>query len=202
MLVLASASGVRRRLLHNAGIAFEVDAADIDEGALKDRLGASGSSVREIAAELAAAKAREISRRRPADMVIGADQILALETPAAPGGEEAFDKPDGMAGARHHLQRLRGQAHDLHSAVCLARGGEVIWCHLESPRLTMRDVSDDFIEAYLAQSGEAILSSVGAYLLEETGVQLFDDISGDYFSILGLPLLPLLAVLRQHGLAA
>ncbi len=199
MLVLASASGVRRRLLFNAGIEFEVDAADIDEGAVKMRLGAAGTNIGGIASELAAAKALAVSHRRPGKLIIGADQILALETPQ---GEEAFDKPDGIAGARRHIQRLRGRTHILYSAVCLARDGTVIWHHLQSPRLTMRDVSDDFIEDYLARSGETIFGSVGAYLLEETGVQLFDEISGDYFSILGLPLLPLLAVLRQHGLAA
>ncbi len=199
MLVLASASGVRRRLLFKAGIEFEVDAADIDEGAVKVRLGTAGTSIGGIAAELAAAKALAVSRRRPGELIIGADQILALETPQ---GEDAFDKPDGIAGARRHIQRLRGRVHILHSAVCLARDDVVIWRHLQSPRLTMRDVSDDFIEDYLARAGETILGSVGAYLLEETGVQLFDEISGDYFSILGLPLLPLLAVLRQHGLAA
>lgn len=192
MLVLASQSAVRRRLLANAGVAFEVEAAAVDEAALKARLGAAGASVEEIAAELAAAKALKISRRRPGDLVIGADQILAC-------AGEMFDKPDGLAGARDHLERLRGRAHVLHGALCLARDGEVIWRHLAAPRLSMRDLSDEFIAAYLGRCGESILGSVGAYRLEELGVQLFDDISGDYFAVLGLALLPLLAVLRQHG---
>jgi len=191
-LVLASQSAVRRQVLANAGLHFEIEAAGVNETAIKQRLIAAGTGAGEIAAALAAEKACSISDRRPEDLVIGADQILAC-------GPDLFDKPEGMAGARNHLQRLRGQTHQLHSAVCLARGGEVIWQHLEVPRLTMRDFSDAELEAYLAHSGDEILNSVGAYRLEDIGVQLFADISGDYFSILGLPLLPLLAVLREHG---
>jgi septum formation protein len=192
ILVLASQSAVRRQVLTNAGLCFEVEAADVDETAIKQKLTATGAEAGEIAAALAAEKARTISGRRSGDLVIGADQILAC-------GADLFDKPEGIAGARQHLQRLRGQTHQLHSAVCLARAGEVLWQHLEVPRLTMRDFSDAELEAYLAHSGDGILSSVGAYRLEDIGVQLFADIAGDYFSILGLPLLPLLAVLRQHG---
>jgi len=191
-LVLASQSAVRRQVLTNAGLHFDVEAADVDETATKRTLTTTGAEAGEIAAALAAEKARTISAGRPGDLVIGADQILAC-------GSDLFDKPEGMAGARQHLQRLRGQTHQLHSAICLARAGEVIWQHMEIPCLTMRDFSDDELEAYLAHSGDEILGSVGAYRLEDIGVQLFAEISGDYFSILGLPLLPLLAVLRQHG---
>jgi len=200
-LVLASQSAVRKKLLENAGLTFAVEAAHIDEAAVKDRLrakgvngvgGVKGGGVAEIAAELAAAKALKISGARPGDLVIGADQILAC-------GDDVFDKPDGRDGARRHLQALRGRAHYLHSAACLARDGAIIWQELHSPCLTMRDLSDAFIEDYLDRAGDGILNSVGAYLLEGLGVQLFTDIKGDYFSILGLPLLPLLAVLRQHG---
>jgi septum formation protein len=192
MLVLASQSGVRRQLLDGAGLSFEVEAAGLDEAVIKNRLSAINAEAADIAVELAAEKALIISRRRPADLVIGADQILAC-------GAEIFDKPADLAGARRHLQRLRGRTHFLHCAACLARDGEVIWRHLQSPRLTMRDFSDDFITAYLDRCGATILSSVGAYRLEDLGVQLFAEISGDYFSVLGLPLLPLLAILRQHG---
>jgi septum formation protein len=194
-LVLASGSVVRARLLKNAGLDFSIDVADVDEASIKTGMQAKGAPANDIAAALAEQKARAVSRRQPGAYVIGADQILEL-------GPGIFDKPANMATARNHLQRLRGQPHCLVTAVCVMRDDEVVWQHVAVPRLTMRDFSDDFLEEYLAASGEKILSSVGAYLLEDRGAQLFSDIEGDYFSILGLPLLPLLAFLRGQGIGA
>lgn len=191
-LILASGSGVRKRLLENAGLEFTVDVAAVDEATVKESMQAEGAAARDIADTLAELKAMRISRRHPDALVIGADQILGL-------GREMFDKPDGMDGARRHLQRLRGQEHRLVTAACIVLGGQPIWRHVEIPRLVMRNFSDEFLEDYLDRSGDKILSSVGAYLLEDRGAQLFAKIDGDYFSILGLPLLPLLDFLRGHG---
>ena len=146
----------------------------------------------EAALILAYAKAEFVARSAPDALVIGADQLLVCD-------EAWFDKPPDIAAARTHLQRLRGRRHELVTALVCHRGGQRIWQHVAKPRLTMRDFSDAFLESYLAAEGEALLSSVGAYRLEGHGAQLFDAIEGDQPAILGLPLLPLLGFLRQHG---
>lgn len=193
-LVLASGSRSRRQILEAAGVAFAVDPADVDERAIREALQADANAVdsADVAEVLARAKAETVSRRRPAALVIGADQILAL-------GNEIFEKPHGLDGARAHLSRLRGCAHQLHCAVALAERGEVVWSHIDTADLTMRAFSPAFLDQYLARAGSIVCESVGAYQLEGLGVQLFERIDGDYFTILGLPLLPLLAELRTRG---
>jgi septum formation protein len=189
-LILASASSSRRSLLEKAGVEFAVMPADIDETAVKDQARERGASAGEAAFLLAELKARAIADKFPDALVIGADQLLVCDG-------EWFDKPPNMAGARMHLRKLRGKAHVLETAVVCQRGGERAWYHVSRPRLTMRMFSDAYLEAYLASERDAVLGSVGAYRLEGRGVQLFEDIEGDFFAILGLPLLPLLAFLRQ-----
>jgi len=190
-LILASASASRAAMLRGAGLDFEILPARIDEDEIKLALKADGAKVRDAATALAELKAHRVSQNAGADFVIAADSMLDC-------GGEWFDKPADMAAARLQLQALRGKTHDLVSAVVLARGGSVIWRHAEAARLTMRDFSDGFLDAYLAQAGEAVLSSVGCYQLEGLGVQLFSRIQGDFFTILGLPLLPLLDILREN----
>lgn len=191
-VVLASASAARRDLLAGAGIAFTVDPALVDEAAVKDAMAAEGASAEDAAIALAHMKAQRISRRHAGVLVIGADQILDLEG-------TWFDKPADMNHARDSLLALRGRAHNLATAACICRDGERIWHHVETPKLTMRDFSDGFLDNYLEDAGEGILSSVGAYRLEGNGVQLFARIEGSHFTILGLPLLALLDVLRANG---
>ena len=164
----------------------------MDEAAIKESAQAEGIPPEDAAMLLAEAKARRVARRHPEALVIGADQMLVCEG-------RWFDKPVGMDGAREHLRALRGRPHELVSAMVCWRGGARIWQHVARPRLTMRDFSDEFLEAYLAAEGEAVLTSVGAYRLEGPGVQLFSRIEGEHSAILGLPLLPLLGFLRQHG---
>jgi septum formation protein len=192
-LILASGSTARRQMLQAAGLAFEVDAPRVDEEAAKASLRAGGLKPRDQADALAELKALSVSRQRP-DFVIGADQMLAL-------GAEVFDKPKSAAEAREHLLRLRGQTHELITAAVVAREGAVIWRHIDTPKLKMRAFSDAFLDDYLARAGDDVLRSVGAYQLEGLGAQLFERVEGDYFSVLGLPLLPLLAFLREHGIA-
>jgi septum formation protein len=192
-LVLASASPTRALLLAAAGLGFAVEAAGIDEAAVKRRFAAARASAGDCALALAAEKARSVSQRRPAAFVIGADQLLAR-------GGEWFDKPADLASARAQLKRLCGKTHELATAVCVMRGGEPLWSHLSRPRLTMRVLDDAFLDAYLAAEGEAVLGSVGAYRLEGRGVQLFARIEGDHFAILGLPLIELLGFLRERGM--
>lgn len=191
-LVLASASAARRALLEAAGLRFEAIAAAVDEASIKESARAEGIPAADAALMLAEAKARRVAQRRPEALVIGCDQILVL-------GDRWFDKPEGPAGARAHLRALRGHSHLLVTAVLLWRGGERIWQHVATPRLAMRPVSDAFLDAYLALEGERVTESVGAYRLEGPGVQLFDRVEGEHAAILGLPLLPLLGFLRQHG---
>ena len=190
-LILASGSAIRRKVLEAAGVAFEVDVPRVDEEAAKASLRRDGLKPRDQADALAALKALSVSQRREG-LVIGADQMLAIEG-------VTLDKPKDRAEARSHLMRLRGKSHELLCAAVIARGGEVIWRHVETPRLRMREFSDAFLEDYLDRGGEALLSSVGAYQLEGLGAHLFERVDGDYFSVLGLPLLPLLAFLREHG---
>lgn len=193
-LVLASGSQSRRRMLEAAGLAFEIDPPHTDEEAAKASLRAAGLKPRDQADALAELKALSVSRRRPG-FVIGADQMLAIEG-------DVLDKPKGLDEARGHLRRMRGKTHELLTAAVVARDGAIIWRHVDTPRLLMREFSDDFIEDYLKSAGPAVLASVGAYQLEGLGAQLFARVEGDFFSVLGLPLLPLLAFLREHGIVA
>jgi septum formation protein len=198
-IILASGSRIRRQLLANAGLtALEVIPADIDEAEIRAGLLAESDCIEPdmVAGVLARAKAEAVSLANRDALVIGADQVLAL-------GSRLFEKPSDIAQARDHLTRLRGRTHELYSAVVIAEAGEAVWGMVEGARLTMRAFSDDFLDAYLARAGDAPLTSVGAYELEGLGMQLFDRIEGDYFTILGLPLLPLLNELRaREALAA
>lgn len=190
--MLASASAARRRLLAQAGIAAEPALARLDEAEIKRSLGAAGASPRELAVALAELKAESVSRRRPGALVIGADQVLVA-------GDRVFDKPADRAEARAQLRALAGGEHRLVSAVAVALDGKAIWRHVGDARLRMRAIADASLEAYLEAVGEAALASVGAYQLEGPGAQLIAEVEGDYFTVLGLPLLPLLAFLREHG---
>ncbi|RAK59419.1 septum formation protein Maf [Phenylobacterium hankyongense] len=189
-VVLASKSAARRAVLAGAGVPFEVAVAGVDEEAVKASLLADGATPREIADALAELKAIRVSRSR-ADFVIGADQTLELDG-------RLYDKAETLDDARARLKLLRGKPHRLHSAVVVAKEGTPIWREVVTATLTMRDFSDDFLEDYLAREGEAALGSVGCYRLEDLGAQLFSRIEGDYFAILGLPLLGLLELLRNH----
>jgi septum formation protein len=191
-IILASASPTRRAMLANAGVRFAVSPALVDERAVEAPLAAAGRSPREIAEALAAAKALAVRADSPATIVIGADQVLE-------GEGRRWNKPASISEARHQLKALSGKAHFLHSAVAGARGGKVVWRAVDSARLTMRPLSDAFIDKYLADVGEAALGSVGAYQVEGPGIQLFEKIEGDHFTILGLPLLEVLAFLRREG---
>ncbi len=192
-LVLASRSSARALLLRRAGIVFDVDAASIDEDSVKLAMKAEGTDAMDAAAALAALKAERVCARHPGALVIGADQILDC-------GGQWFDKPADAAHLRAHLTALRGHEHCLHTAVCVARDGAVIWRDGDSATLTMRPFSDRFLDDYLVAAGPEALESVGGYRLEGPGAQLFSRIEGDFFTILGLPLLPLLAFLRGHGI--
>ena len=190
-LVLASQSKARQTLLGNAGIEFESDPAEIDERAIQARSGLSAPG--DIASLLAREKARVVSVRRQGHYVVGADQTLAL-------GSRIFNKPSGRAQAADQLRVLSGHCHELHTAVAVARDGKLLFEHVASARMTMRRLSDAEIDSYLDEAGDAVTSSVGAYQLEGLGVHLFERIEGDHFTILGLPLLALLAFLRGEHL--
>lgn len=194
-LILASGSSSRRSLLKNAGVDFEVEAAHVDEGEIKLALQAEGATAAQTAETLAELKAQRVSRRYPGMLIIGADQMLDCNG-------VWFDKPEDLDHATAHLRALRDRDHMLLSAVCVVRDGVRLWHHNEVATLTMRNLSDAFINDYLARVGEDALTSVGAYQLEGRGIQLFARVKGDYFSILGLPLLPLLDFLRGHGALA
>lgn len=191
---LASASLVRARLLKAAGVVFDIEPADIDEDGVKVRYTRS-TAQRSLAAELAKLKALKVSRLQPHKFVLGADQTLDCD------GEQ-FDKPSDMAAARKTLLRLRGRRHTLTAAVCVARDGEPVWEHEAEAVLEMRPFTDQFLEDYLEAASTTVLTSVGAYRLEGLGGQLFSAIKGDYFTVLGLPLLPILEFFRHQGVLA
>lgn len=193
-VVLASASRIRASLLANAGVPVSVCPAAVDEASLRRDFEAGGAAPApaEIARHLAQAKALAVSRLDPEGLVIGADQVLSC-------AGEIFSKPAGRDVARAQLLQLRGRTHRLDSAVACARAGTLAWSHVAGADLTMRAFSDAFLDDYLERAGSTILASVGAYQLEGLGAQLFARIEGDYFTILGLPLLPLLTFLRSDG---
>lgn len=192
-VVLASTSVTRQRLLRAGGVDFVAEAAAVDEASIIESLVAEKAKPRDVADILAELKAVKVSARHPQAFVIGADQVLSL-------GSEIFQKPADRDGARAQLMRLRGSTHVLSSAVCVAREGSVVWRMVDEARLTMRAFSDAFLEAYLVEAGEDILSSVGGYHVEGLGIQLFSRIDGDAFTIQGLPMLPLIDFLRTHGI--
>ena len=190
-IILASKSAARRAVLTGAGVPFEVAVAGVDEDAVKTAMLAQGATPRDVADALAEIKAVKISAGRPG-FVIGSDQTLEFEG-------RLYDKAETLDAARERLKTMRGKPHRLHSAVVAARDGAPIWREVVSATLTMRDFSDDFLEDYLAAEGEQALGSVGCYRLEGPGAQLFSSIEGDYFTILGLPLMGLLDLFRRHG---
>ena len=190
-IILASKSPARRAVLDGAGVAYKATVAGVDEDAVKASLLAEGAGPRDVADALAELKAIRVSRGRPG-LVIGSDQTLDLDG-------ALYDKAQDVGAARARLQLLRGKTHKLHSAVVVARDGAPIWREVVTCSLTMRDFSDAFLEDYLATEGDHALGSVGCYRLEGPGAQLFSKIEGDYFAILGLPLMGLLDLLRRHG---
>ncbi|HEY5166421.1 MAG TPA: Maf family protein [Pseudolabrys sp.] len=188
-LVLASKSDIRGKILAAAGLRFEIRPAQLDERAVEAKAGALEAA--HAASVLARAKADAVAASLSGRVVLGADQTLAL-------GSERFSKPANRAAAAQQLRRLRGKTHALHTALALVRDGAVLFDYVDTARLTMRDVSDRFLDDYLDMAGDAALGSVGGYQLEGIGIHLFERVAGDYFTILGLPLLPLLAFLRQN----
>ncbi len=190
-IILASASETRARLLANAGLVVSAEPAQVDEEALKVRLISEGRNAREVAQRLATAKAVEVSQRRPG-LVIGADQTLEY-------GASVWSKGRDLEDLRRQLRRLRGQLFSLHSGAALASDGEAIWRGAQSASLVMRTFSEAFLEGYLARNADVLIGSLGGFQLEAEGAQLFDKVDGDAFAILGLPLIPLLAALREHG---
>lgn len=196
-LILASGSATRRSLLQSAGLVFDVVPANIDEASIRDAIldATNGAEGADIASVLAAEKARLVSEIHPDALVIGADQVLAL-------GGRIFGKAENLAEAREILTMLRGRTHELISAVALARNGKVYWQTSTFAEMTVRQFSDEFLGCYLGKMGERALQSVGCYEIEGPGVQLFEQIDGDYFTILGIPLLELLARLRHDGMVS
>jgi septum formation protein len=196
-VLLASASPYRRKMLQDAGLSFDVMTANVDEPALKREFLARAPkpSAGAIASALAQAKAEAVSRTRRDALVIGADQVLIV-------GDDLLDKPGSAAAARAQLARLRGKTHRLISAVSLAQAGAALWTHVDEANLTMRAFSDTFLDGYVAEAGERLAGIVGAYEIEGRGIQLFERVEGDHFTIIGLPLVPLLAELRSRGVMA
>lgn len=191
-LILASGSSIRRQMLERAGVDFDVQVARLDEDMIRDALLAEGAGPRDIADTLAEMKARKISDKRPGTLVIGCDQVLSLDG-------RILSKPASPDEARHQLRALRGQRHQLLSAVVIVEDGQPLWRHVGVVRLMMRDFSDAFLEGYLLRNWPGIGDSVGAYKLEEEGVRLFSRVEGDYFTVLGMPLVELLSYLTLRG---
>jgi septum formation protein len=194
-LILASASSIRLAVLKNAGLQVTAAAARIDEPAIRSALAQENAKARDVADTLAELKARKIADRNPASLVLGCDQVLAF-------GTDIWAKPESQAEARVQLRTLGGQTHHLHSALVLYHNTQPIWRHVGTARLTMRNLTDDYIDAYLGRNWPAVAHSVGAYHFEQEGIRLFSEVEGDYFTILGLPLLPLLSYLCLRGFIA
>lgn len=192
-LVLASGSAIRARLLEAAGVRFDIVRPDVDEDAIKRRAQQEGRPLRETAQRLADAKAVAVAA--PGALVLGSDQILDFDG-------QGFDKPKDLSEARERLLALQGKAHALINAVSVAKEGRVVFRHLDAPTLFMRTMRATEIDAYLAEAGEGVLASVGAYQVEALGARLFERIDGDYFAVLGLSLMPVLGYLRREGLLA
>jgi len=190
-IILASGSAIRRQILTDAGIDFEVITKPVDEGAIKQAMLAEGAKIREIADALAEAKSRRVSMANEG-FVIGADQIMEMDG-------ELFDKPESMEAARERLLLMRGKKHYLIGAVVICENGRPVWRHMSKTVLHVREFSESFLDDYLEHEGEAVLKSVGAYRFEGRGAQLFSSVKGDFFSILGLSLLPVLDYLRERG---
>jgi septum formation protein len=191
-VILASGSATRQSMLRSAGVPFEIDRPDVDEGALKNECRARGLSVAQTAEALALAKAKQIVPRHPGRIVLGGDQMLECDG-------EWFDKPVDRAAAGRQLMKLSGRTHRLHAATVALRDDQVIWRNIDIAELTIRPITPNFLEAYLDRVGDAILSSVGGYQVEGLGIQLFSAINGSHFTILGMALLPLLDFLRAEG---
>ncbi len=194
-IVLASTSPIRLQLLRSAGLVVEAVAPRVDEAAVRDALLAEGAHPRDIADALAEMKARKVAERRPKDMVLGCDQVLELD-------REVLAKPETPDEARQQLRRLRGKTHSLMSGVVVYENAEPIWRNVGEARLTMHQLTDAYLDDYVDRNWESIRHSVGCYKIEEEGVRLFSAISGDHFTILGLPLLPLLAWAGTRGMIA
>lgn len=196
-IILASASPVRRQLLERAGLDFEVEVSSVDEKVVRQALADEAASIEpgDLAEVLARAKAEDVAKIVDADIVIGADQVLSLDG-------ALYAKADSMPDARRQLLELNGRAHQLHSAVAIVKDGTFTWAHVEEVTVHMRNCSSAFIGKYLAAAGEEALQSVGCYRIEGLGIQLIDQVDGDYFTVLGLPLFALLGELRREGVIA
>lgn len=191
-LILASKSPVRRLLLRNAGLEFETQTADINERKITDQALVGSSELKEVCGILAAEKALKISKTHSQAFVIGADQTLELN-------DRLFSKPENLDHAREQLLSLKGKTHILRSAACIAKENKILWAYADSAQLTMRDFSNAELDAVLQREGKTVLSAVGAYRLEGPALQLFDNVVGDYFTVLGLPIFKLIAGIRQHA---
>lgn len=191
-LILASGSRTRQKMLADAGVPFAVDVPRVDEDGVKAALRAEGAPPGDVAEALAELKATRVSPRHPGALVVGCDQMLACEG-------LWYDKPVDRAAAREQLLALRGRTHELISCVLVVRDGQRLWHHIDRAKLTIRPFSDTFLDEYLDRAGEAVTQSVGGYQLEGLGAQVFSRVQGDYFTILGMPLLPLLDFIRNHG---
>ena len=196
-IILASGSRARREILRSAGVSFTVETADVDEDAIRAALdnkdGTAALDPADVSEILAVAKAEAVSKLQPDAFVIGGDQVLAFD-------DRILTKPKNEAAARAQIASFRGKVHVLHSAVALAHNGETLWSTVDTAEMHVRDFTDVFLDDYMRRAGRTVLDSVGAYLMEGLGIQLFERIDGDYFTVLGMPLMPLLRELRARKL--